>query len=109
MEQANNVTPPLPDYATNIALIRNGEVVNVIWGMFYSQEEYEQEGCIAVAYDDLAVQIGCTYEDGVFYDEYGDRVKTIEEIHDEELAELDEYIIEMEYQYIINADDEEEV
>lgn len=105
MEQVNNSTPPLPDYATNIALIQNGVVVNTIWGMFYSQESYAQDGCIAVAYDDLAVEPGCTYTNGVFYDTDGEKVKTITEIHDEELAELDEYIIEMEYNYIINEEE----
>ena len=104
MEQANN-SASLPDYATNIALIQGTEVVNTIWGMFYSQDTYSQDGYIAIAYDDLAVEPGCTYVDGTFYDSEGKKVKTISEIYDEELAELDEYIIEMEYNYIINEEE----
>lgn len=52
------------DYATNFALVENGVVTNVIWGMVYNTP---QDFVNAVQTDDLAVQIGDTYADGVFY------------------------------------------
>ena len=91
------------NYATNIALVRNGVVENVIWGMIYGIAEYEQWGYTVVAINDLAVESGDTYnaQQNRFYDKNGNPVKTIYELHDEEIEELDNYIIELAYEDII--------
>lgn len=52
------------DYATNFAVVENGVVTNVLWGMVYNTPT---DFVNAVQTDDLAVQIGDTYVDGVFY------------------------------------------
>ena len=97
----------MPDYATNIALIRNGVVENVIWGMFYSVDEYASEGFLAIPIDSLAVQTGYTFSDGRFYNFDGDVVMTVYEEHDAELAEMDEFIINELYNDIIDDIEEE--
>lgn len=91
------------NYATNIALIKNGSVENVIWGMIYGLAEYERWGYEVVVVNDLAVEPGDTYNEKTkkFYDKNGNVVKTIYEIHEEEIEELDNYIIELAYEDII--------
>ena len=91
----------MPDYATNIALIKNGIVENIIWGMFYSSDAYAQEGYMAIPVDDLGLHIGDTFSNGRFYDQNGDPVLTIYEYHAAEIAELDEFIINELYNLII--------
>ena len=49
------------EYATNFAIVEDGIVTNVVWGMTYTEIPN------AVQVDDRAVQIGDTYQDGVFY------------------------------------------
>ena len=68
------------DYATNFAVVENGVVTNVLWGMVY---DTPTDFVNAVQTDDLAVQIGDTYVDGVFY-HAGVAVKT----NTEELADM---------------------
>ncbi len=63
------------NYATNIAVIENGIVANMIWGLVYNMDEFPN----AVQIDDLSVNIGDTYVDGVFYHN-GERVRTNAEI-----------------------------
>lgn len=68
------------NYATNFAVVENGIVTNVLWGMVYNMTTDFPN---AVQIDDRAVQIGDTYENGVFYHD-GVEVKTIAE----ELADM---------------------
>lgn len=66
------------NYATNIAIVENGIVSNIIWGMIYNMNEFPG----AVQIDDLGVSIGDSYVDGVFYHN-GEQVKsTAEEMAD---------------------------
>ena len=51
------------NYATNFAIIENGVVSNVLWGMVYNSDEWPN----AIQVNDLAVQIGNSYENGKFY------------------------------------------
>ena len=51
------------NYATNFAIVEDGVVTNVLWGMVYNADEFPG----AVQVDDLAVEAGDTYVDGVFY------------------------------------------
>ena len=51
------------NYATNFAIVEDGIVTNIAWGMVYSmQQEYPN----AVQIGDMAVRIGDAYSDGVF-------------------------------------------
>ena len=97
------------NYATNIALIKNGIVENIIWGMIYSLSDYEQWGYTAIAIDGLAVEIGDTYntQENKFYNKSGNLVKTADEIYDEEISELDSYIIDLEYQNALSELEEQ--
>lgn len=63
------------NYATNFALVENGIVTNILWGMVYNMPEDFPN---AVQIDDRAVEIGDTYENGKFYHN-GEEVKTIAE------------------------------
>ena len=94
---------PNIDYATNIALVKEetGKVDNIIWGMFYSADAYSQEGFIAVPVKELAVKIGDSYRDGKFYNQGGEIVITMEEYYENELAEMDSFIIDALYEDII--------
>jgi len=85
------------NYATNIAIVENGRVVNVIWGYIYQLEEFAKNGLAAIPIGDLATQIGDVYENGRFYHN-GTPVMTKEE----EIQELDNYIIGLEYETTIN-------
>ena len=91
------------DYATNIALIKNGVVKKIIWGMFYGKESYERWGYKAVEYGALDVRVGHTYNerDKCFYDENGDVVVSERENFNRQIEELDNYIIELAYEDII--------
>ena len=91
----------MPDYATNIALVKDGVVENIIWGMFYSSDAYAQEGYIAIPIGDLGLKIGDTFSGGRFYNQDGEPVLSIYEQHEIDLAELDEYIIDELYNIII--------
>lgn len=51
------------NYATNFAVIANGKVTNLLWGMVYNSDEFPN----AVQIDDLPVQIGDDYHDGAFW------------------------------------------
>lgn len=59
------------NYATNFAIVEDGIVTNIAWGMIYNMEEFPG----AVQIDDRAVQIGDAYVDGRFYHE-GVEVRT---------------------------------
>ena len=60
------------NYATNFAIVEDGIVTNLIWGMAYDPIPN------AVQIDDRAVEIGDEYRDGKFYHN-GEEVKTISE------------------------------
>ena len=64
------------DYATNFAIVEDGVVTNIIWGMIYNTN---QEFPNAVQIDNLGVTIGDTYSNGRFY-RNGEIVLTVEEI-----------------------------
>ena len=51
------------NYATNIAIVEDGIVTNITWGMIYNMHEFPG----AVQIDDRAVQIGDIYKDGKFF------------------------------------------
>lgn len=65
------------NYATNFAIVEDGVVTNVVWGMTYTPIPN------AVQVDDRRVQIGDTYVDGVFYHN-GEAVRT----RGEEMADM---------------------
>lgn len=71
------------DYATNFAVVENGIVVNIAWGMVYGTASDS-----VVQIDDLAVHIGDTYVDGVFYHD-GERVLTMQEQMEDMQAALE--------------------
>ena len=51
------------NYATNFAIVENGVVTNLAWGMVYDmQADFPN----AVQIGDLAVRVGDAYADGVF-------------------------------------------
>lgn len=70
----------ISNYATNIALIDRASmtVTNVIWGNIYRENEFNTDARIAVAIDDLDVEIGDTYDGEHFYHD-GERVFSIYE------------------------------
>ena len=71
------------NYATNFAIVENGIVTEILWGMVYNMPEDFPN---AVQIDDRAVQKGDTFENGKFYHD-GKEVKTIaEEIADMKAA-----------------------
>ena len=63
------------NYATNFAVVENGIVTKVLWGMVYNMETDFPN---AVQIDDRNVQVGDTYENGVFLHD-GQEIKTIAE------------------------------
>ena len=70
------------NYATNFAIVEDGVVTKVLWGMIYNMSTDFPN---AVQVDDLAVARGDIYNDGVFY-RNGEKVKTISE----SMAEMQE-------------------
>ena len=70
----------ISNYATNFALIDRASnlVTNVIWGMIYDEEMFNTETELAVQIDDLAVNIGDSYDGESFYHE-GEKVLTTSE------------------------------
>lgn len=79
--------------ATNIAIIENGIVQNVVWGYVYDTSFLSDNQCLA-AVDDLSVNIGDEYINGKFYHN-GKEVKSIFQINEENeaiIAELVEII-----------------
>ena len=98
------------NYATNIALVNDdGIVENIIWGMFYSVDEYSKWGYRAIAVHELAVQIGDRYDAVTekFYNEDGEIVKTVAELLNDEIESLDNFIIDTIYNDIIGDIDAE--
>ena len=88
------------NYATNIAIVKGKKVEQIIWGNIYQIEEFEETyGCKAVPIDDLSVSIGDTYDGKVFRH---DRkvVLTKEERYEREVAEADQYALEVLYNAI---------
>lgn len=63
------------NYATNYAIVEDGVVTNIIWGMVYNMDEFPN----AVQIDDLAVEIGDEYADGAFFHDC-ERVRSNAEI-----------------------------
>lgn len=63
------------NYATNFAVVENGIVTNILWGMVYNMTDDFPN---AVQIDDRNVQVGDAYENGVFLHD-GQEVKTIAE------------------------------
>lgn len=78
------------NYATNFALIdrETNLVSNIIWGMIYDEEAFNNEIEFAVQIDDLNVSIGDSYDGEYFYHE-GKQVLTIAEIMAVIQAELE--------------------
>ena len=87
----------LPNYATNIAIIYEGVVENIIWGYVYQLDEFSVNGREAVEYGNRAVQIGDTYDGENFYHD-GEPVRLLQE----ELDDLDAFIIDELYNEIID-------
>lgn len=65
----------LPNYATNIAIIKDMKVENVIWGYLYDTS-FLQDGESLAEVGELSVNIGDDYIDGKFFHD-GEEVKTI--------------------------------
>ena len=96
-----------PNYATNLAVVNpEGVIENIIWGMFYGFENYAPPGYTVAVVDELCVKIGDTYEDGKFYNQDGEVVKSVTQVFEEEIEALDNFIIEALYEDIINDLDE---
>ena len=95
------------NYATNIAIVKNGVVTNIIWGMIYQLSEFTHDNQIAVQVDHKGVRVGDTYVNGEFYDADGNVVLTDVERYDGMIEELDNYIIESAYDWIIEDIEEE--
>ena len=68
----------------NYALIENGVVANIIWLYPGNASDFPA----AVPMSDIPAAIGDTYADGVFY-RNGERVLTVQEQMQKELAEAD--------------------
>lgn len=94
------------DHATNIAIIYNGVVQNIIWGSIYDVDEFNDGSNLAVPIDDLCVGIGdiYRYDTKRFYRDGEEVIYTVEEEHQNEIDEYCAYIIEMEYENIIDFD-----
>jgi len=77
------------NYATNIAIVdrETNLVTNVIWGMIYQLEEFNNDKRLAVEVGDLAVTFGDSYDGEAFYHE-GERVRTNAEIIADMSAQL---------------------
>ena len=78
------------NYATNFAVIGDGIVTNVLWGMVYNMPTDFPN---TVQTDDLAVSVGDTYDGTHFYHD-GVRVLTREERYAADLAEIEEALNE---------------
>lgn len=82
----------------NYALIENGQVVNLIW--LHPDNAADFPG--AVPCGDVPVQVGDTYDGELFFRD-GQRVLTLwEDIH-VRLAEVDEALLELQYQQLIGG------
>ena len=81
----------ISNYATNIALIDkvSNLVTNIIWGMIYQEEEFNNETQYAVAFDDLGVSVGDTYDGESFYHN-GEKVLSLSE----RLSEMEKTLAE---------------
>lgn len=77
------------NYATNIAIIdrETNLVTNIIWGMIYQLDEFNNDNRIAVEVGDLSVTIGDSYDGEGFYRD-GEKVLTTAEIMEELRREL---------------------
>ena len=76
------------NYATNIALIdkETNLVTNVIWGMIYQLEEFNNDEQLAVAINDLSISLGDSYDGKNFYHQ-GEKVLSISDQLAEALKE----------------------
>ena len=87
-----------------MARIENGIVINIEW---HSDDVVQTETLIDIA--DRPVNIGNTYIDGKFYDNGIEILTEIEKIqkkfaeYEEEIAELDAALLEVEYQNLIGG------
>lgn len=86
-------------YATNIALIKNGIVENIIWG-YFPGGEFASEGYSAIAIDNLPVHIGDTYDYNTrdFYDSNSHSRREESKTDKELIAQLQARIAELEEQ-----------
>lgn len=80
------------------ALMENGIVVNLISLHPANEGDFPE----AVPLCGVPVQIGDTLEDGVFYRE-GQRVLTVTQEMHQQIAELDEALLELQYQQLIGG------
>lgn len=56
------------NYATNIAVLdENGFVENIIWGLIYQMDEFNETYTKAVVIDDYDITIGDQYINGEWY------------------------------------------
>ena len=56
------------NYATNIAILdENGFVENIIWGLIYQMDEFNETYTKAVVIDDYDITIGDQYINGEWY------------------------------------------
>ena len=74
----------------NYAVIENGMVSNLIWLHPMNASEFSE----AVSIGDIPVQIGDTYEDGVFYRD-GEKVLAAEEVAQAEMSDMREALAEL--------------
>ena len=74
----------------NYAVIENGIVSNLIWLHPMNASEFPE----GVSIGDIPVQIGDTYEDGVFYRD-GEKVLTSAEVMRVEMADMREALAEL--------------
>ena len=80
------------------ALVENGVVINMIW--IYPGNKDEFPGAVAIG--DIPVVIGDTY-DGQYFMRNGKRVLTYLEVAQNTIEELDEALLETQYQSLIGG------
>lgn len=82
----------------NYAIVENGVIINVIWLYPGNANEFPN----AVPLNDIPAGIGDTY-DGEYFYQNGERILTSLEMAQNTIKELDEALIEAQYQNIIGG------